>query len=332
MTDDLLHIGSAQVRVGIDARRGADIRSVVDRRTGIELMFRTPWVERAAQHSALSHPSSADAWLAGYQGGWNLLCPNAGAARVRAGVEQGFHGEAALLQWEVDRADARSATLHIELFTAPLRIERQLRVDGPTLTVQDTVRNLARVPVEFDYQHHPAFAAPLLGPDCVIETGARTYVVNPETPLAPGDPLQPGQSYAWPPASGRPGRGLDRLPEDGDPAATLGWLTDFTSGWAALRNPTVDLAAVLSWDTAALPHAWLWRELSYTTTFPWYGRAYVLAIEPSSTCTSGPGREHTMSLPGHGSRQIVVRLSVSPGGRAVVGVDPDGRARVAPDA
>lgn len=67
------------------------------------------------------------------------------------------------------------------------------------------------------------------------------------------------------------------MPHDGKPVARLGFLTDFAAGWAALRNPARDLAAVLSWDADALPHAWFWPELSYTAAFPWFGRAYVSA-------------------------------------------------------
>lgn len=332
MAEELLRIGSDQLQVGVDAGRGADIRSVVDTRTGVELMFSTPWADRARLASSLAHPSSGDAWLEGYQGGWNLLCPNAGAPRVRAGVQQGFHGEAALLPWTVSSGDSTSAVLGVELFTAPLRLSRRVLVEGPTLTVQDTITNLSPHAVEFDYQHHPAFAAPLLGPDCVIETGARTFVANPETAQLPDDPLEPGRPYPWPPQSSRPGRRLDHLPQDGDPVARLGWLTDFTAGWAALRNPAVDLAAVLSWDSSVLPNAWFWQEFGYTVDFPWFARAHVMAIEPSSTVTSGPGRARTMSLPGSGSREVGVRLTVAPGDRPIAGVGADGSVRYRDDA
>jgi hypothetical protein len=274
------------------------------------------------------HSSSAEAWLESYAGGWQLLCPNAGGTHVRGGVEQGFHGEAALLPWAVEASTAATAQLHVQLFTAPLDLRRELCLDGPVLVVTDTVTNDSPVAVEFDFQHHPAFGRPLLGPDCVIETDAASYVLDPAAARSAGA-AQPGLPTPWPPVIDESGLTLDRLSATAEPRGQLGWLTGFPGegGWAALRNPSIDLAVGLSWDPAVLPHAWLWQELANVSGFPWFGRAYVMAIEPSSTTQSGPGRAQTMTLAAGASRSVTVCLTACRGSRPIAAIDRSGQVR-----
>lgn len=307
-------LANEHLELTVDAGRGADVVSLVDRRTGVDVMFRTPWAERAehvARHgSLLWHESSMAAWLESYAGGWQLLCPNAGGPTERAGVVRGFHGEAAVVPWALEEKTADSARLGVELHTVPLAIERTLALDGPVVVVEDLVRNLAPVAVDFDYQHHPAFGPPLLAPGCVIETGARSYVPD------------QGEAAAWPPgASGEPA--LDTLPPRDRRRAGLGWLTDFDEPWAALRNPELDLGVALRWDAETMPFAWLWQELNGTDDYPWYRRAYVMAIEPSSTQTGGEERR-LLRLEGEAELRTGMRLSVCPGTRAIRSVAENG--------
>ena len=314
------------LEVTLNLDRGADIVSLADRRTGVDVMFRTPWAERAErvarEGSLLWHESSQVAWLESYAGGWQLLCPNAGPPTKRAGITQGFHGEAAVVPWQLVEAEAQAVRLRVELHTVPLAVERTLSIRESVVAIDDVVRNLATVPVEFDYQHHPAFGAPLLAPGCVVETGARTFVADPG---AAHWLFEPGASYDWPPSvAGEPG--LDRLPSEDRGRALLGWLADFDEPWAAIRNPARDLGVALSWDLAVMPYAWFWQELNATEGYPWYRSAYVTAIEPSSTTTGGPARP-TLRLDGGETLATGVRLALCKGAQPIRSVDADGRPR-----
>jgi hypothetical protein len=306
-----LALANEHVEVTIDLDRGADFVALVDRRTGVDVMFRTPWAERAEavarRGSLLWHGTSMGTWLESYAGGWQLLCPNAGDENERAGVTQGFHGEAALVPWTLVDADAQTARLRTELHTVPLTIERVLSLSGPVVAVDDRVHNNASVTVELDYQQHPAFGSPLLAPGAVIETGAQTFVADAD-----------GAAHPWPcdPA-------LDRLPPAGEPRALLGWLTDFTEPWAAIRNEELDLGVALRWNADVMPYAWLWQELHGTDGYPWYRRAYATAIEPSSTTTSGP-RRAPLSLAGGDSFEAHIRLTLCGGRSPIRSVDEDG--------
>ena len=314
-----LTLANEQVELTIDLERGADIVSLVDRRTGVDVMFRTPWAKRAEtvarSGSLLWHESSMGAWLESYAGGWQLLCPNAGDPTGRAGTTHGFHGEAAVVPWTLLEAGPQSARLRVELHTSPLTIDRTVSLAGPVVALDDLVRNESPVTVELDYQHHPAFGAPLLAPGAVIETGARTFVTDPGEARWSFDA---GAAFPWP---GEPA--LDRLPQYDEPRVLLGWLTDLAEPWAAIRNPELDLGVALRWNADLMPYAWLWQELHATEGYPWYRRAYVTAIEPSSTTTGGPQRV-SLRLSGGAALEARIRLALCRGRSPIRSVDEDG--------
>lgn len=52
------------------------------------------------------------------------------------------------------------------------------------------------------------------------------------------------------------------------------------TGRATVTNLDNGLGVVLSWDSGALPHAWLWVESGATTQWPWFGQGRVIGIEP----------------------------------------------------
>jgi hypothetical protein len=325
-----LELRNDDVELVANLDRGGDIVSLVDRRTGVDVMFRTPWAARAEEvarrGSLVWHDSSVGAWLESYAGGWQLLCPNVHEPVVRDGRTHGFHGEAAVVPWTLESATRNEARLHVELHTVPLRIERTLSLAGATVVVDDVVRNLAPVEIGFDYQHHPAFGRPLLAPGCVIETGARTFVADPGST---NWRFPAGSTHSWPPAvPGGAEPRFDLVPPADRPRAALGWLADFDEPWAAIRNPELDLGVALRWDTSVMPYAWLWQELEWTEGYPWYGRAYAMAIEPSSTVTGGPGRLETLRLAGYASLRTGVRLTLCGGRQPIRRVDAAGSVTV----
>jgi hypothetical protein len=278
MTDDVLRIGSDELAVGLLPGKGCDVLEVIDRASGIDVLFKAPWGRGRVPAFA---PDSYTAWLNAYPGGWQVMLPNAGAACVEHGVEWGFHGEAALATWTVDAVEAASARLSVRLLTAPLAIDRECSVAGRVFRLEEAVTNLSDRPLEVMWGHHPTFGAPFLDGSCTIETSARTFVVDDETNTL----LEPGASCEWPfaPAQGGGDVDLSRVPGAGDRRAVLGYLGDFADGSYSIASPSTHLRASLRWDLALFPHAWLWQEVHATSGFPWYGRAYTLAIEPNTT-------------------------------------------------
>jgi Domain of unknown function (DUF4432) len=274
-----LEFANDEISVTVLPEKGCDIIKLVDRETGVDVLVKTPW---AYGRRPVHTPSSLEAWIEMYPGGWQLLLPNGGDAVVENGVEWGFHGEAGLIEWQVERADEVSAVCSTSLITAPLAVVRLLRLDHAVLQIEDRVTNLGGDPIEVMWGHHPAFGAPFLEPGCRIETSARTFTADDRTP---GANLEPGQSSEWPYATLAGGGHIDLsvIPPYEEQRAVLGYLHDFERGAYRVVNPRQGLAVELRWPLDVFPTAWFWQELNASSGYPWYRRMYTTAVEPNTT-------------------------------------------------
>lgn len=280
----VLTINSEQLSIELLPDKGADIYSIVDRATGIDVLFKTPWGRKD------SGPPGADSqtsWLARYPGGWQQLLPNAGPARFQDGVELGYHGEAAVVPWTILEFEPQSARLGVQLFTAPLQLERTVRVIGGKLSVRDVVRNLSPDPVGVRWVQHPAFGAPFIDGHCRIDSSARAFLSDAEIP---GSGVDPDVLTPFPALPGVVGRDLHDVAGRGEARAVFGSLTEFAGdSWYTISSPSVGFGIRMEWDGAVFPHAWFWQECQASFGFPWFRRAYVVAVEPANVLP-GEGR------------------------------------------
>ncbi|WP_413754375.1 aldose 1-epimerase [Streptomyces sp. R-74717] len=279
-----LHTDRLSVEVRPD--KGADITSITERATGIDILSRTPWGRRDLAGTPVTGDSRADL-LARYGGGWQQLVPNAGDERTVNGVRRGFHGEAAIVSWSVVDADDSRIQLATGLITAPLRLTRTLHLDGPTLNVRDTVHNTAEEPIPVMWVQHPGFGAPFIDEHCTISTPARTVLTDAEQP---DNAMPPDTRAAFPLVPTADGGTVDlrQVPGPGSRRSVFACLTDFDAGWYTINSLTAGFGIRLAWDTTVLPHAWLWQECHASNGFPWYRRAYVVAIEPANVLPGAP--------------------------------------------
>jgi hypothetical protein len=108
-------------------------------------------------------------------------------------------------------------------------------------------------------------------------------------------PVEPGGRrvaeegpFAWPHAHAAGGGTVDLsvVPERDAPSEML-YLTELPEGWYEIGPDPASgddrPAFRLSWDVSVLPHLWLWQELGADKGWPWYGRAYVVGLEPFSS-------------------------------------------------
>jgi Domain of unknown function (DUF4432) len=284
---DSLWITSDQLLVEVRPGKGADITSITDRATGIDVLARAPW-GRPDLATARSTGDSQLDWLARYGGGWQQLIPNAGAERVVGGVRRGYHGEAAIVGWEVLAADRDGAVMATDLITAPLHLTREVRVTGPALTVTQTIRNTCAEPLPVMWVEHPGFGAPFVDEHCTLTTGARSIVTDAQ---APGNLLAADTWSAFPHAT-LAGQvqttDLREVPGPGSGRSVFGCLSDFTGSWFEIDSPAAGFGIRVEWDAAVLPHAWFWQECHATGGFPWHRRAYVIAVEPANVLPGDP--------------------------------------------
>jgi hypothetical protein len=279
-------MSNRQLEVVVLPANGADIYSIIDRATGIDVLFKSPWGWRDPATLETIGDSRRD-WLARYPGGWQQLIPNAGAERECDGTHRGYHGEAAIVEWQV-RAHARNAVrLTTGLHSAPLNLTRTLVLDGPTLHVHDTIANVGFEAVEVMWVQHPGFGAPFIDEHCYLDFGGHALVSDAE---APGTALDPDTTYDVSPGRTRPAgdRDLRSVPAPHDATSAFGCLTDFDSGWFSIASPTAGFGIRIDWDSSVFPYAWFWQECHASFDYPWFGKAYVVAIEPANIVPGEP--------------------------------------------
>lgn len=299
----ILLLENERIRATVLPDQGADLASLIDQRTHHELLFQAPWGRRDRRWLP-PYGDSQSTWMAAYGGGWQVLCPNAGAETNGPGVRWGYHGEACLLAWTVLQAAPHTAELEVRLSTAPLRLRRSISLRDAAIRVEEELTNESEAGIEVMWVQHPAFGQPLIGPGARLETAAR--LVRTDSELA-GDTLAANGEWPWPVAADRCGQPVDlrELPGPGERRALLAYLENFECCEAAIVNPRLDLTVTLRWSGETWPSAWLWQEVHATRQYPWFGRAHVVAIEPASTVPAWGterARQHGGSLLHLGAR------------------------------
>ncbi len=233
------------------------------------------------------------------------------------------------MPWTLLDVSDISARLETTLFSAPLHVFRELSLDGPVFRVYEVVTNRSDEEIEVMWSHHPAFGAPLLDAGSVLSAGCQ--VVEADDP-APGTILARGTRHAWPMATAVSGAAVDlsRIPGPQEGRAVLAYLLDFSSGYFAITNPRLKLGVGLRWPLEVFDKAWLWQEIHSTMDWPWFGRAYAVAVEPASTipghgmATARARGSSGLRLDGGASRQVTIEAVLFEGTRPVAGIAEGG--------
>lgn len=301
-----LDIENEIIAVTVLLDKGADIYRLVYKPKDSDVMWKAPWGMKEAARGFDTAADSMTAWLEAYAGGWQTLFPNGGFANTYKGVELGYHGEASMKAWdyEILREGASSVEvrLAVRLSRSPYSIERWMRLDAasPILHIRERITNHAGEPMDCMWSHHPAFGAPFLSEHCVIDTDARILQSDDKYEGA-RNPLTRDREYSWPRAGALD---LSTIPPD-QARDLLGYLKDFETGWFSITNRQLGFGIGFTWDIDVFPYAWFWQELNSSPGFPFYKRAYVIAIEPAS------------SIPGHGLSAVMAKtgahLTLQPG-------------------
>ena len=312
-----LHLESSDLELVIDANYGADILSIKTINSNQEVLLSTPWSDRAEavikqeQRSIYLEPQAH--WMERYRGGWQMICPVAGAPRVLHGAPVGFHGEAAISKWKVNNLESSNARMQLDLFSIPIRIEREISVDGNEIEITDVITNLSNLELEFDYSSHPAFGGALLEGAVSIETSAQKFHLDEEVVTPHGNS---GSTHDWPLIKGENGKVLDLslLPSPPTRLGVFGWLSDFgAKKWYRIKNAETNIGFEMEWESEYLDFAWFWLEFNDNEGSPWFRNVRTFAIEPSSTQTSGKNRKSILKLQGNQSTTIkqTVRITGS---------------------
>lgn len=254
--------------------RGAEIRSLVNLKNDIDVLWKAPW-----------HPSQAwngdtePLWMDGYAGGWQNIFPNGGNPCIYKGAPLGFHGEASVARWhcEVKRsAGWIAAHLSVNLARSPFHLRRTVVIEdgSPRVRVQECLSNEGEEEMHFMWGEHPAYGAPFLSEHTELTVPAAQYlregIMKPES---------------WP--------GKMSVPSERERLFAMGYLAQLESGRYDLKNRQLGFGVQWNWDAAVFPYVWLWQELRGSFGYPWHGRCYVMGVEPFT------------SIPGNGLLSVI---------------------------
>jgi len=289
---DTVLLENDALRVEILAGKGADITQLVDKRTNTNVLFEAPHDWHAPGDGHGGGPSDRFAFLDHYPGGWQTILPSAGDPATVASASFGAHGESSVVPWDVirivDRDTAVGVTLSTTLPRYPLEVERTVELEEAEtrLDVVERVTNVGEVPVHYQWLQHVALGAPLVGPettlDVSVDTG-RTDAYQNDTARVPAD-----TAFDWPIVEGVDGETVDlgTCPPKSERAVDGATLTS-VDGRYTVSNPDLDLAATVEYDPEQFPWLWYWGSFGGYEHSPFFGREYVLGLEPCTSPVSG---------------------------------------------
>lgn len=287
---EMLSLENRLLKVVFALGKGADIVEFLHKPTDTDVMWHSFNQLKNIKHIS-TVAAEAGNFLDSYAGGWQELFPTYGGDAAYCGAHIGIHGEACIYPWDCkvlqDTPECVEVLLSLRTIRTPFLLEKTvcLQGDDATLYLHQKVTNLGAVKQQFMWGHHPAFGFPFLDDSVRLHvTGAPTLTV-PAGTISHRCPFDRETVGTWPTLPGKDGREIDmsRAYRSEDRLYIEYALSDLTEGSYELVNHNTDLGIRLNWDKMIFPYLWIWGLYGGIETYPWYGRAYVMAVEPWST-------------------------------------------------
>jgi hypothetical protein len=280
-----LTIENEYLRVSFLVDKGCDIFELLYKKKDIDFMWRSPEGLRSLKDRIGTKYSASGNFIDYYIGGWQEIFPHGSTAGFYKGAELGFHGEAALIPWEYriieDSVDWVKICCTTRLRRVPFIMEKTLSLkrEESILYIEEKVTNDSGVVLEYMWGHHPAFGGGFLDencriilPQCTVRNGKSdppSMLVSEATGSIDKMPCIKGGLVD-----------LSKIPPYGSKISEMLFIQDLKFGWFILKNEKLHSAVEFSWDIDVMPYLWLWMEFNGTEEYPWYGKAYTLAVEP----------------------------------------------------
>jgi galactose mutarotase-like enzyme len=274
-----LVVDNEQLAVCVLPDKGGDLYELVHRGRGVDVLFKAPW-GLAPPGAPPRAGADGHAFLETYEGGWQTLLPNTNDPCRYRGVELPFHGEVCSLPWIWSALGEDGLRLQVDCRLLPLRLVRELRLDGSTLVLSDSVTNVGEEPCDLVLGHHCVLGPPFLADGCRLEADASELVTGAEV-WEETARLEPGQRAAWPSARLAAGGEVDLREVPGPEAGSHDdvFLTGLRRGRLAVESPHTGLRFRLDWDAAVFRWIVSWQAYGGAHAVPLAG-SYALGVEP----------------------------------------------------
>ncbi len=319
---------------------------------GPNLLFESPWTTIdphtfKPERDGTKYGGVSGRFLSGFTGHAVALGYYGPASKSETKVGMPEHGEAANEMWRVLKVSggtSAKASMEVRLPIAGLVLRRdvELRKGESFARICETVKNERKTQNFFQWVERATFGEPLLAPKVSVISipGFRGQTSN--GGYDGNDLLAKNQQFRWPVAASTHGGSCDlrqAFHQDGK-GYEAAVLLDTTreSGFVAVFNPELRIAAGYCFPRKVFPWIALWEENRARTSGPWNGTTRARGIEfgtspfptgLSETIFDGPLFETStlMSLDVEASVSAEYRLfaaEISPAWEAIGDVREDG--------
>ncbi|GGM64661.1 aldose epimerase family protein [Microbacterium saperdae] len=243
--DRCLHLSNERMTVSINVDHGAHLYALIDRRSGVDLLYKDPAGSR------------------GYAvGGWYELFPNAGVACDFGGRPLTAHGDVQHAVWSAEVTAAAGSEIVVALSCVsadlPFALSKTitLSTDAAVLRIEETITNTSARRTPYLWGQHLTFGEAFLqGALIDVPDGPlRGTVVVGAHDSAPHDPAT-GALASFPTVAGDV-IDLRRFPDDAVHAMLFS--ERLAAHRYAIAHADLDIRAEVSWDGDAWPYLWFW--------------------------------------------------------------------------
>lgn len=262
--DRCLRLSNDRLAISINVDHGAHLFELIDRRSGIDLLYQDPAGSRDYE-----------------VGGWYELFPNAGVACEFDGRPMTAHGDVQHAAWTGGADPARgsdvSVTLASESSDLPFSIAKTITLSGESarLRIEETITNRSERRLPYLWGQHITFGAAFLtGSVITLPPGTLRGTVTMGDGEDGSDASAVGELAAVPTSTGRT-VDLSRFPRE--PLRAMLFSEVLTETRYAIANEPLGVVASVSWDPGAWPYLWFWAHRAEHA-----GGLVACAIEPQA--------------------------------------------------
>ncbi len=269
-----------ETSITIVPKKGGDIISLRDEKTDTEFLWTSPQGLRA------DTPSKN--FMDNYEGGWHECFPTGGPAMNYRGASIGEQGEVHASVWSVidvsENQNEVSITLETTTTKTPFYLRKKitLRNRVSAIEIEEWVTNESSETLPVLWGHHPALGGNFLDAQCKIDALAKRVYSGALPENSETAQFAPEVSGVWPHLVNKRGELIDVSEVAGPESRTADMLfiDGFQEGWVAVTNRERKVGIALLFDPAMFSTMWFWQMYGGGTGYPWYGRAYTMALGP----------------------------------------------------
>jgi len=282
----LLMIENEKIKITLLPDKGCDIVDFNYKENDTSFLWRTP---KGLKSLDRRHVYYSDIFNQAYHGGWFEAFPNVGLNCTYKGIDFSPYDEVMYLPWYYqvlkDTAGEVEIKCCVKTLKTPFLLEKTIKLisQSPAVQIHESIKNLGREEISYQWGHHPLLGEPFLSGNCIIDLPGGDINTYFEFDNAR---VEQGVNGTWPHIDGRQGSvDLRHFPEKGADINDLYWLSNLKGSWAAVRNTGKGIGFGLAWDSKMFNNCLIWINANGDREYPYFGKVYTLCILPSTSDT-----------------------------------------------